>query len=448
MKKNAAGSRGAESGYSSLRPGQSGQQSGHSSLTTPILSSYSEAVIPVSQGLPDIVCLSHLRWDFVYQRPQHLLSRCARERRVFFIEEPLYDAVTPSLDLRRHESGVCVVVPHLPQGLNEAENAALEQSLLIDELFLERAITDYILWYYTPMALSFTRHLEPLAIVYDCMDELSAFKNAPPELRQREAELLERADLVFTGGYSLYEARCNRHPNVHPFPSSIDGPHFRRARREMEEPADQADIPHPRLGYCGVIDERMDKELIAGIAEARPDWQIVMLGPVVKIDPAELPRRANIHYLGGKSYQELPTYLAGWNIALLPFAHNESTRYISPTKTPEYLAAGVPAISTSIRDVVHPWGQQGLVKIADTTQEFVAAAEYLMGPEFNYNAWLRQVDEVLAFNSWDRTWARMMHLVNLTVRNRYPDLVLSEAHPPASVSGPNLSVSVSPITGD
>ncbi|HWQ34662.1 MAG TPA: glycosyltransferase family 1 protein [Blastocatellia bacterium] len=448
MKKNAAGSRGAESDYSSLRPGQSGQQAGHSSLTTPILSSYSESVIPVSQGLPDIVCLSHLRWDFVYQRPQHLLSRCARERRVFFIEEPLYDATAPSLDLRQHESGVCVVVPHLPQGLNEAENAAIEQSLLIDELFLERAITDYILWYYTPMALSFTRHLEPLAIVYDCMDELSAFKNAPPELRQREAELLERADLVFTGGYSLYEAKCNRHPNVHPFPSSIDGPHFRRARREMKEPADQADIPHPRLGYCGVIDERMDKELIAGIAEARPDWQIVMLGPVVKIDPAELPRRANIHYLGGKSYQELPTYLAGWDIALLPFAHNESTRYISPTKTPEYLAAGVPPISTSIRDVVHPWGQQGLVKIADTTQEFVAAAEYLMSPEFNYNAWLRQVDEVLAFNSWDRTWARMMHLVNLTVRNRYPDLVLSEAHPPASVSSSNLSVSVSPITGD
>lgn len=446
MSRNTTETQGTESGLNAVRSGRTGSEAGRQSHRVPAINNYAETSLSFAQGLPDLVCLSHLRWDFVYQRPQHLLSRCALERRVFFIEEPICDETAPRLDISQRECGVFVVVPHLPKGLNEAEAAAIEQSLLIDELFLAHSITDYICWYYTPMALSFTRHLEPLAIIYDCMDELSAFKNAPPKLRQREAELLERADLVFTGGYSLYEAKCHLHANVHPFPSSIDGAHFRKARRDTADPADQAGIPHPRLGYCGVIDERLDKGLLAALAEARPDWHLVMLGPVIKIDPAELPQLPNIHYLGGKSYQELPAYLAGWELALLPFAHNESTRYISPTKTPEYLAAGIPAISTSIRDVVHPWGQQGLVKIADTVPEFIAAAEYLLSPAFNYNVWLRRVDEALAFNSWDRTWARMMHLVNLTVRNRYPDLFTTGAFPQAAVS--TSTASVSPITGD
>src|SRR5262249_15259600 len=159
----------------------------------------------VTRALPDLVCLSHMRWDFVYRRPQHLMSRSACERRVFFVEEPVLGAPTPRLDISPRDCGVVVVVPRLPGGLSEAEVAAIEQSLLLDELFLEYNISDYILWYYTPMAVAFTWHLEPLAIVYDCMDELSAFKFAPPSLKQREAELLSCADVVFTGGYSLYE---------------------------------------------------------------------------------------------------------------------------------------------------------------------------------------------------------------------------------------------------
>ncbi|MGH9768598.1 MAG: glycosyltransferase family 1 protein [Blastocatellia bacterium] len=383
----------------------------------------------VANDLPDMVCLSHLRWDFVYQRPQHLMSRSACERRVFFVEEPVFDAKAPKLDISRRDCGVVVVAPRLPEGLSDAEVAAIQQSLLLDELFMEHDISDYILWYYTPMAMAFTWHLEPLVIVYDCMDELSAFKFAPQNLKQREAELLACADLVFTGGYSLYEAKYHLHPNIHPFPSSIDPAHFRKARKKIAEPDDQAAIPRPRLGYSGVIDERMDQELLAGIADAKPDWHLVMIGPVVKIDPAELPRRPNIHYLGGKNYKDLPAYLSGWEIAMLPFARNESTRYISPTKTPEYLAAGVPTISTSIRDVEHPYGRQGMVKIADTPAEFVAAAENLMRPGINYDysAWLNQVDEMLASNSWDSTWARMMHLIDLTVKNRYPDMFITES---------------------
>jgi UDP-galactopyranose mutase len=358
----------------------------------------------------DLVCLSHLRWDFVYQRPQHLLSRCARRRRVFFVEEPVYGE-GPRLEVRRTEEGVLLAVPHLPEsarGRREGEEALMRASL--SRLFAEHGVGEHALWYYTPMAVAWTRHLRPAAVVYDCMDELSAFKFAPPELREHEAELFRRADLVFTGGQSLYEAKRGRHPHVYAFPSGIDREHFGRARQVTEEPADQAPIPRPRLGFFGVVDERFDLELLDSLSRARPGWQFVIIGPVVKIDPETLPRAANIHYLGGKSYRELPSYLAGWDVATLLFARNEHTRYISPTKTPEYLAAGKPVVSTSISDVVRPYGDLGLVRIADDADAFVAAAEGLMRRGADAD-WLARVDALLAQNTWDRTWERMAELI-------------------------------------
>src|ERR1041384_4218973 len=302
------------------------------------------AVIPPSvlnaNETTDLVCFSHLRWDFVYQRPQHLLSRCAKDRRVFFVEEPVYGEGALRLEVSRREDNLYVVVPRLPEGLLSEVTVEAIQQALIDRLISEHKIDDYVLWYYTPMALGWTRHLKPLATVYDCMDELSAFKFAPRALREREAELFRRADVVFTGGQSLYEAKRTQHPNVYAFPSSIDRAHFAAARTITNDPADQAGIPHPRIAFFGVLDERLDIELLDGVAAARADWQIVMIGPVVKIDEADLPRRPNIHYLGGKAFKELPAYIAGWDVAALFFARNESTRFISPTKTPEYLAAG------------------------------------------------------------------------------------------------------------
>jgi glycosyltransferase involved in cell wall biosynthesis len=360
---------------------------------------------PSRSAEPDLICLSHLRWNFVFQRPQHLLTRCAHERRVFYIEEPLYDA--PGLPhFKLQQSGrVTVVVPHLV----DSTNAPRVLRRLMDELIVEQRIQRYVLWYYTPMALAFTDHLTPEAIVYDCMDELSAFKNAPAELTRREAQLMRKAGLVFTGGQSLYEAKRHAHPHVHAFPSSVDVEHFAQARRITRDPADQATIPHPRLGFFGVIDERMDLELLEGVAAARPDWHLVMLGPVVKIDPGMLPQLPNIHYLGSKTYQELPHYIAGWDVALLPFARNEATRFISPTKTPEYLAAGKPVVSTSIRDVVRPYGQQGLVRIADTVVAFVEACEASLKEDATIR--LRSADVFLRQTSWDGTWTRMRHLV-------------------------------------
>ncbi len=359
----------------------------------------------------DLVCLSHLRWDFVYQRPQHLLSRCAKERRVFFVEEPIFgDEGEPRLDVSQRDDHLCVVVPRLPHGMSDEEVINAQRALL-DQLFMQNEISDYILWYYTPMALRFSDHLKPLVTIYDCMDELSAFKGASPELKERERQLFERARLVFTGGQSLFEAKRDQHASVHLFPSSVDVAHFAQARRKLDEPQDQAGFAHPRLGFFGVIDERMDLDLIEAVAEARPDWHLVLIGPVVKIDQSVLPQKENIHYLGGKDYKELPRYLAGWDVALLTFARNESTRFISPTKTPEYLAAGRPVVSTSIRDVVRPYGDLGFVKIADTPQEFVAAIEATLKSKESKEEWLKRVDEFLAQNSWDRTWKRMSQLI-------------------------------------
>lgn len=366
----------------------------------------------------DLICLSHLRWGFVYQRPQHLLSRFARDRRVFFVEEPVTTDGAPRMEIRRcPESGVTIAVPQIPGDMNPATSETI-QKLLLNNLIKEQHIDEYLLWYYTPMALSFSRHLTPKLTIFDVMDELSAFKGAPQEMKDREAELLRRADIVFTGGQSLYEAKKGRHDDLHAFPSSVDTAHFASARTVSSEPEDQARIPHPRIGYCGVIDERMDLELIDGIAAARPDWQIVMVGPVVKIDPETLPRRANIHFLGGKSYKELPQYLGGWDVSMLPFAHNESTRFISPTKTPEYLAAGLTVVSTSIADVVRPYGVQKLVRIADTVEDFVAAIEGVMEQEANDPAWRARVEAMLAQNSWDITWRKMRNLISNKLAGR------------------------------
>ena len=363
---------------------------------------------------PDVVCLSHLRWNFVFQRPHHLMTRCAKERRVFFIEEPISGQGPPRLEMRESD-GVWVGVPSLPDELS-AEARLSAQQILLRGLFRERGISDYVLWYYTPMALTFTGDLTPRAVIYDCMDELSAFKEAPQTIREREAGLLASADVVFTGGQSLYEAKRGRHPNIHLFPSSVDVSHFAQARRAHVDPPDQASLVHPRIGFFGVIDERMDLALLAGIAKARPDWSLVLLGPIAKIDPAALPQGQNLHYLGRKSYQELPAYLAGWDVALLPFARNEATRFISPTKTPEYLAAGKPVVSTSIADVVRPYGQLGLAHIADTIDDFIAAVEAAL--QENREVRIRRADEFLRHTSWDRTWHGMRQLLDQAVHRR------------------------------
>ncbi|HVK97251.1 MAG TPA: glycosyltransferase family 1 protein [Flavisolibacter sp.] len=354
----------------------------------------------------DLLCFSHLRWGFVFQRPNHLLTRFSKHQRVFFFEEPIFSNNEEKLHIENYNENLFVVTPYIKEGLSGEEVIKKQQSF-ITNLMRNMNINRYFSWYYTPMALPFTEHLEPEVLIYDCMDELSAFKAAPPDISIKEQLLFKKADVVFTGGHSIYDYKKNQHPNIHPFPSSIDKHHFGKARIKKDDPADQQNIPHPRFGFFGVIDERFDIDLIDRVSKERPDWHFVFIGPVVKIDPATLPKSENIHYLGGKKYEELPHYLSGWDIALIPFAMNESTRFISPTKTPEYLAAGIPVISTPIKDVVSPYGDNKLVYIINNAEEFIKAAETELKKK-RKSRWLKKVDEFLAFNSWDRTWSQMV----------------------------------------
>ncbi|WP_246844900.1 UDP-galactopyranose mutase [Altererythrobacter sp. TH136] len=359
-----------------------------------------------------LICFSHLRWNFVFQRPQHLMTRLAQFNRVFFWEEPIerHDGGAPELSVQLDAaSGVTVITPQLPAGLS-GEDANRILAELLDNL--ATGLTGrMVLWYYTPMMLPISRQLNADCVVYDCMDELANFRFAPPELLPLESELIGRADLVFTGGYSLYEAKRDRHARVHPFPSSVDGPHFAAARAGANDPADQAGFPRPRLGFYGVIDERLDLELLATVADARPDWSLVMVGPVVKISEDDLPRRPNIHYLGGKDYTDLPAYLSGWDAALMPFAINDATKFISPTKTPEYLAAGRPVVCTPITDVVRHYGELEGVFIAGEADAFIDGCEKALALG-KQGTWLDKADRALATMDWDRTVTAMWRLVD------------------------------------
>jgi glycosyltransferase involved in cell wall biosynthesis len=358
----------------------------------------------------NILCFSHLRWDFVYQRPQHLLSRFSRKQMVFFFEEPIHEeSVKPHLRTKQTPENVVVVTPVLPNDLSESEHLR-QQEKLIRNFVNINIHGGCIGWYYTPLAIRFTRNLSFELVVYDCMDELSHFSGAHEALISTERELLELADLVFTGGDTLYQAKRGLHSDIHSMPSSVDREHFSLARMKLRDPADQADIPHPRAGFFGVLDERLDVELLAQTASLCLDIHFVMIGPVVKIKEESLPRSENIHYLGGKSYKELPEYLANWDVAILPFALNNSTKYISPTKTPEYLAGGQPVVSTPITDVVKPYGNLGLVYIAENAREFSYAIRCAL-PQKNNKAWKADVDTFLSLSSWDKTWAKMKNLM-------------------------------------
>ncbi len=374
---------------------------------------YGTTTFPAARNAerPLFLCLSHLRWDFVWQRPQHLLSRAAERRRVVFFEEPrIADVEAPRLATVLRPGGVTVVTPEIPAGMTPAAVIAAQKALL-DRLLAREAVDPAVLSYYSPAAMAFTEHVAADVVVYDCMDELANFKDALARLRDQERRLFARADLVFTGGRSLYEAKKRLHPRIHAFPSSIDKKHFARARNGgLEDPAEQRDLPHPRIGFFGVIDERMDMRLLAHAADLRPDWHFVMVGPVVKIDEAECVRRPNVHWLGARSYRDLPNHLAHWDAGFMPFALNEATRFISPTKTPEFLAAGLPVVSTPIADVVRPYGEAGLVFIANGGADLVAKLETaLQRPR---TAWLAAVDAALSGMSWDRTWNAMAALVD------------------------------------
>ena len=321
----------------------------------------------------DLICFSHLRWDFVFQRPQHLLTRCAKTQRVFYIEEPVFGEVEQDhFKSKPTPEGVTVITPFLKHGYGEEEvNGKLKY--LLEELFELRTIKSYIFWYYTPMPIAYSTFFEPTLIIYDCMDELANFRFAPPDITEREQYLMARADIVYTGGYQLYEAKSGHHPNVFFHGCGVDAGHFGRARlASTVVPEAVAALPGPVFGYIGVIDERLDYALIEALARDFPDASVVMAGPLAKVSADELPRSPNIHWLGQQPYEALPALVKGFDVCLMPFALNEATRCINPTKTLEYMAAGKPIVSTAVPDVVRHFTP--VVSVAADHEEFLDAA--------------------------------------------------------------------------
>jgi UDP-galactopyranose mutase len=370
--------------------------------------------LTIIQGatMTTIIVFSHLRWDFVYQRPQHLLSRLAENYKIVFIEEPVFCEYGSMLESSVPAPNVTVLKPHTPIAASGFHD---DQLPYLIELMRQFIVTDdeHVAWFYTPMALPLLQELDPALVVYDCMDELAAFKNSPKQMRQRENALLKVADVVFTGGPSLYRAKRDRHPNVHCFPNSIDVAHFEQALDRINVHPAHETIPGPRLGYYGVIDERIDTDLICRMADAHPQWQIVLVGPVVRIDPATLPRRHNIHYLGQQPYKALPQFLAGWNVCLLPFALSESTHFIGPTKTLEYMAAELPIVSTRITDVLELYGE--VVSMADSSTGFIKACETaLLTTPREHKQKILKMREMTSATSWETTVEKICELMDLT----------------------------------
>ena len=396
-----------------------------------------------------IIVFSHLRWDFVYQRPQHIMSRLAKDHTVYFIEEPVEASGDSHFKRSEPVPNLHVCTPCTTRASGGFHDDQIPQlRTLVEKLIEAEGLTDYVLWFYSPMALPIARDLSPSAIVYDCMDELSAFMNAPAQLVDREQELLKLADVVFTGGKSLHRAKSQQHHAVYCFPSSVEVEHFARAMDPGTEHPAQRHLASPRLGYYGVIDERLDLSLIRQMALAHPEWQLVMVGPVVKIDPASLPNEANIHFFGQRSYQELPRFLAGWDVCLLPFALNEATRFISPTKTLEYMAANKAIVSTPITDVVESYSSA--VRIAGTTASFIEACEDALRETPNRRARRAVVmQDAVASTSWNATVRGMQELIAQVMRTVTPHCAQAELLPGVALHGqasatPTLIVGAGP----
>jgi UDP-galactopyranose mutase len=339
--------------------------------------------------------------------------------RVFYIEEPVFHAKSDRYDITLTAENVAIVVPHMEGGAKRPD-VILRQQELLTQLFAEEKISKYLFWYCTPLAVSIGEGFKPELTLYDCLDELSAISPVPDDVISCEQKLFKLADIVFTGGQSLYEAKKKFHDTIYPFPNSIDKKHFLTARSIKFDQPDQDSIPHPRIGFFGVLDERLDIELLTKLGQLRPSWHFIMIGPVTRIDPTSLPSMSNIHYLGTKRYEDLPNYIAGWDIAMIPYVHNETTRYTNPTKTSEYLCAGKPVVSTPIIDVIRTYGNKELVRIAGTAEEFVRVVEKELSlDDKEICERIMRVDAFLWDQSWNKTWAEMMSIMGTTLASKY-----------------------------
>ncbi|HEU4497126.1 MAG TPA: glycosyltransferase, partial [Flavobacterium sp.] len=351
----------------------------------------------------DMIVFCHLRWQFVYQRPQHIISRMAKDYKILFIEEPVH------FNENEENTGNLIKVNENLHVLQPRVRSIADIKNILPKFIINKNVE--IGWFYSASFSIMLNEINFSTVVYDCMDELTLFKNAPQELIAQEKYLMQEASIVFTGGKSLYESKKQFHDNVYCFPSSVDQEHFAKAMNGIEIPEDIASIPFPIVGYFGVIDERLNLEMVNQTAQLQPDVSFVMIGPVAKISEEDLPRQKNIHYLGMKQYENLPQYLKAFTIAMMPFALNDATKFISPTKTLEYMAAGRPIISTPIKDVVRDYSS--CVEIIETAEDFSKAIDTILKNPKDLSVRLSYKD-ILDKTSWNNTAAQMKKIIKVT----------------------------------
>ena len=357
-----------------------------------------------------IVVFSHLRWSFVWQRPQQFLSRFAETHPVLFVEIAEFDGSGESkVELTNPMEGVTVLNVHLDPKLADKDEVTEIMRDAVREGMVAYGIENPLLWFYNPMDAGWVLGwLENRGIVYDCMDELSQFKGADPRLIQREKGLLDAADVVFTGGIELYEKKSRQNANVHFFGCAVEYDHFAQAQEAGPIPDDLAAIPGPRVGWFGVVDERVDYDLLRDMAAARPDLSFVMVGPAVKVDPATFPQAPNLHWMGGRDYKELPLYCRGYDVCMMCFALNDATEFINPTKALEYLATGKPVVSTAVKDVVRQY--EDTVAIAHSPEEFLEKIDAALAGD-QAEMVERGIEKAHAA-SWENTVGAMQRIID------------------------------------
>ena len=353
----------------------------------------------------DLLVFSHHRWDQLFHRPQHLFTRYAKYRRVFFVESPIFGMTEiPRLFLKETTENVLTVVPHLPHEFGPMQMETLLADL-VDELIYEEELIDFTVWYDSPKAWAYTQHLTPEAVIYDCDQD-----------HDDDKDLMARANIVFASSPSLCEKKEQEHSNVHSCPSAINHPHFKQARLKLTAPDDQINIPHPRIGFYGNVDEKLNTHLISEMAKLRPDFHFIILGPCS--NSKQLPKAPNIHYLGQKDYYSLPLYLAGWDCTMMPYHTDESTQYMYPAKILEFIAAGKPVVSTMLKDIVNPYVTRRLIHVAEDSIAFIQAIEAAMEDKKNPE-WIDRVDHFLKDHSWDQTFSRMAKIEEDLLKNRH-----------------------------
>ena len=394
----------------------------NSSKKTPSSSwAASRALAERKRGRP-IIAICHLSWDWVWQRPQQFLSRLSETHPVLFVETHCTSTPVSFTRTRaaRHYHQVTILEIHLPaQHWSDGEYIDKERRrVLKDRLTGEfnGRFDDAILWFNDPMAVTaYAGQLGEHMIVYDCMDELSQFHGAAPELIERERELTRIADVVFCGGRKMRDKRLSLNPNTHFYGTGVDCDHFGSSLSDQLSVSPEiAELPGKVLGYFGVVDERLDYDLITALADACADWSIAMVGPVAKINPTSLPRRPNLHWLGARPYEQLPAITKGFDVCLMPFAINAATEYINPTKALEYMAAGRPVVATAINEVKSNFS--GVSRIARNHDDFIKLCRReARSPS---RSRIQRGLKLAADNTWEAITAKMQGHINEALSRR------------------------------